>query len=321
MVFEACLDTQQYVEDRRRVVEEGLQEFIRSRYQEPMLGLVMEIAVGGKRIRGLMALLACEAAGGEPEDAMVAACAIELAHAASLVKDDAMDQDEVRRGKKSFWKQFGVPMSLLVPDIIVPDAALFTRTYGHPALSAVVTAWSKVAQGQLLDFPQVGAPGLSALGDGFYERIISHKTAPLFEVACELGVRAAKQDGLLDLGRRYGFNSGMAFQIYDDACDLIRATGKLWEQASTSSFLPVSLQALKLKLKSGPRITNEDYLATVRLAEPYMREATETAEAFPSSPVKEILAELPVFGCTALIAEAVQSLLPTMAATEFLEET
>ncbi len=76
-----------------------------------------------------------------------------------------------------------------------------------------------------------------------YEQICALKAAPLIEVACALGIRAAKNDWLINLGKQYGYNCGMAFQVYDDYCDLMRVVGQPWEAASKGS-LPSSLCAL-----------------------------------------------------------------------------
>ena len=61
---------------------------------------------------------------------------------------------------------------------------------------------------------------------GEYEQIISLKTAPLFEVACDLGVRAAKKDWHVNEAREYGFACGMVLQVYDDVCDMLKHEGR-----------------------------------------------------------------------------------------------
>ena len=185
------MNLNEFLAEKRGMVDVALREFIHSRYEDDMLEMAAHVVVDGKRHRGIMALMCCEAVGGSPDRALTAACAVELAHAASLVKDDIMDQDASRRGKMSFWKRFGFDLGLLLPDVILPHAILFTEEYGPRATLAVVDAWGKIAKGQLLDFP----PGRGRSTPS-YEQIIALKTAPLFEVACELGIRAAKMDWL-----------------------------------------------------------------------------------------------------------------------------
>ncbi len=83
------------------------------------------------------------------------------------------------------------------------------------------------------------------------------KTAPLFEAACALGIRAAKNDWLINLGKQYGYNCGMAFQIFDDYCDLIQVVGQPWEAASKGS-LPSSLHALRQRVGGDGVVTDEN---------------------------------------------------------------
>ncbi len=96
-----------------------------------------------------------------------------------------------------------------------------------------------ITLGQLFDFP--GAMMLRS-----YEQICALKTAPLFEVACALGIRAAKNDWL----------SGMAFQVFDDYCDLVRVVGQPWEAASKGS-LPSSMRALQHRVGSDGLVTEQ----------------------------------------------------------------
>lgn len=294
------MEPREYLATRSVLVEEGLQEFIHSRYKDELSEMAAYIAVGGKKLRGTMALLMCEAAGGKPEDAVVAACAIELAHSASLQKDDIMDHDDTRRGKPAFWRRFGIELAVLLPDVIIPHAALFTQIYGMRAFLSIIAAWSKIAQGQLLDYPRTPAAVLS-IDPNKYEEIIALKTAPLFEVACELGVRAAHRDWLVKAAGFYGHNCGMAFQVVDDACDLLKAVGQPWESIPKGA-LPVSLRALRNKLGGQPLVTKEDYEKVMTLSETYIQEAQRTSQAFPGE-MQSLLYDFPAFCCQALIGE------------------
>lgn len=293
------MNLEQYLEDRRGMVNEALQEFIHSRYEDPLLEMASHVAAGGKRARGAMAVLCCEAMGGEAREAMVAACAVELAHACSLVKDDIMDNDEQRRGVNSFWKRFGLTAGLLLPDVILPHAMLLTQRYGWQALGAVVHAWGRIAQGQVLDFPK---GDLDLAPTSSYQHIIGLKTAPLFEVACELGIRAARMDWQITLGRGYGFACGMAFQVYDDYTDLAQAVGQPWRAVSRGP-LPVSMACLRQMLGSGANVRAEDPDLVLKLGQGFLAQAEEIAASFPDTEFKPYLCQLPRWCCESLIAE------------------
>ena len=116
----------------------------------------------------------------------------------------------------------------------------------------------------------------------------------LFELACKLSVRAARIDHHINLGKQYGFNAAMAFQIYDDYCDLLKARGRPWE-ASASGDLPNSLRALKRQLDSGGLITEEDCARTLSMAGQYLCSTEITVALFPGSKVKPLLHQLPRF--------------------------
>ena len=143
------MDVQQYFEERAAMVDESLGTFIHERFDDEAMEIIAYMITGGKRLRGAMTLLTCEAVGGDPQDAMIAACAIELAHAASLAKDDFMDSDRVRRGRPAAWVKYGAKMAMLAPDIILPHAMEFVTAYGLRALHSVNWAWSKLTLGEM----------------------------------------------------------------------------------------------------------------------------------------------------------------------------
>ena len=90
-----------------------------------------------------------------------------------------------------------------------------------------------------------------------YEQICALKAAPLIEVAGALGIRAAKNDCLINLGKQYGYNWGMAFQVYHDYCDLVRVVGQPWESASKGP-LPSSLRALRPRVGGDGAVTEQN---------------------------------------------------------------
>jgi len=88
-------------------------------------------------------------------------------------------------------------------------------------------------------------------------QVCAWKTAPLFEASCALGIRAAKNDWLINLGKQYGYNWGMAFQVYHDYCDLVRVVGQPWESASKGP-LPSNLRALRQRVVGDGAVTEQN---------------------------------------------------------------
>ncbi len=206
------------------------------------LGLVMRYAVldGGKRLRPLLALAACEAAQGDPAVAMRAACAVELIHAYSLVHDDmpCMDNDVLRRGKPTVHVKYGEAQALLAGDalqalafeLLVPDdgsvpAALSARLCRQLAVAAGA---SGMAGGQAVDLASVGV----ALDQKALEGMHRLKTGALLEASVMMGASTAALDAaVLRQLSTYGACIGLAFQVVDDILDVTTDSATLGKTA------------------------------------------------------------------------------------------
>ena len=193
---------------------------------------------GGKRVRPLLAYAACEALGGQAEQASGAACAVELIHAYSLVHDDlpAMDDDDLRRGQPTTHKKFDEACAILAGDGL---QSLAFSALLDPRLSdcssdirlQMVTALAHAAGpagmvgGQAIDLGSVGLK----LDQKALEQMHRHKTGALIEVSVRLGALAsgrAQPDQLLAL-QTYAQAIGLAFQVQDDILDVESDTATL----------------------------------------------------------------------------------------------
>ena len=194
----------------------------------------------GKRVRPVLTLAVADLLGDAGDEALDLACAVELAHAASLVLDDlpSMDDAELRRGRPTTHRAFGVDVAILAAFALltrafelVADAGqrLSLKRYSsedlvHHLAEAVGTRG--LVGGQALDL----ASDPAAIDLERLEYIHSHKTGALFLAAAELGAMAAdaKRKDLEAVGR-YAKNLGLAFQIEDDLLDALASreeTGK-----------------------------------------------------------------------------------------------
>lgn len=206
------------------------------------LGLAMRYAVldGGKRLRPLLALAACEAARGDPAVAMRAACAVELIHAYSLVHDDmpCMDNDVLRRGKPTVHVKFGEAQALLAGDalqalafeMLVPDdgsvpAALSARLCRQLAVAAGACG---MAGGQAVDLASVGV----SLDRKDLEGMHRLKTGALLQASVMMGASTATVDAaVLQQLSAYGACIGLAFQVVDDILDVTTDSATLGKTA------------------------------------------------------------------------------------------
>ena len=120
-------DLDGYLTARRAKVEAALSEHLAACVGAPETlreAMAYSLLAGGKRLRPILALAACEAVGGRADDALDAACAVELVHTYSLIHDDlpAMDDDDFRRGRPTSHKKFGEAIAILAGDALCAEA-------------------------------------------------------------------------------------------------------------------------------------------------------------------------------------------------------
>jgi geranylgeranyl pyrophosphate synthase len=204
----------------------------------------------GKRMRGILFLSAYEAAGGRGDAADLAA-AIEVVHAYSLVHDDlpCMDDDDVRRGRPTVHKVYGVAAAMAAGLAMVPLAARCaadaSRALGldEREVGSIVAELMRASGaggmigGQLLDLEGEGI----ALPLDRLERIHRAKTGALITAAAVLGGRAAlASPARLAALAQYGAAVGLAFQIADDVLDVTATTDQLGKTAGRDLALQKS---------------------------------------------------------------------------------
>ena len=236
------------------------------------LGEAMRYAVldGGKRLRPLLVLAACEAVAGNPQAALRAACAVELIHAYSLVHDDmpCMDNDVLRRGKPTVHVRFGQAQALLAGDalqalafeLLTPDdssmpasmQALLCRMLAQAA------GFQGMAGGQAIDLASVGQPISAAQLHEMHKL----KTGALLQASVMMGAAcgrptAAAQHALSD----YGATLGLAFQVVDDVLDVVADSGTLGKTAGKDAAQDkptfVSLMGLQASKKYAQELLSQ----------------------------------------------------------------
>ena len=205
------------------------------------LGAAMRYGVldGGKRLRPLLVLAACDAAAGDRAAALRAAVAAELIHAYSLVHDDmpCMDNDTLRRGKPTVHVRFGQAQAMLAGDAMQALAfEVLTADEGlAPALQARLTALlaraaghAGMAGGQAIDLASIGR----TLDEAALRDMHRRKTGALLQASVMMGAACGRIDphaqaALAD----YGDAIGLAFQVVDDILDVTQASQTLGKTA------------------------------------------------------------------------------------------
>ncbi len=187
------------------------------------------LSAGGKRLRPVLLLAACDTLGGNVEEAIPFACALEMIHTYSLIHDDlpAMDNDDLRRGRPTNHKVFGEGMAILAGDGLLSAAMeLMLRAAVRMGDMRGVRAAEAIARragvtgmvaGQVMDVTGEGStPTLEKV-----DYIHRHKTADLLTAPIEAGfILAGADDATVAAGCEYGVNLGLAFQMVDDLLDV-----------------------------------------------------------------------------------------------------
>ncbi len=178
---------------------------------------------GGKALRPVLCLTACELAGGDWHRALPAAAALELVHSFSLVHDDIQDGDVLRRGRETLWSVWGVPAALSGGNAmrVIADRTLAKLEGSGLPPAAVMRAsaelnhrYLEMIEGQYLDMSFEQRPRITVTE---YLDMIGRKTGALFESAMFLGALVANADP--DQARAFGAcgrRIGIAFQVRDD---------------------------------------------------------------------------------------------------------
>ena len=240
----------EYLQSRRALVEQTLDANLPPADTNPPTiheGMRYAVLGGGKRIRPIVAMAAAETCGTAIEPLLVPLCALELIHTYSLVHDDlpALDNDDLRRGRRTTHVVYGEAMGILVGDALLTEAfSWLSRPLPtvEPlrqlrAISEVATAVDSTGMigGQVADIvaerSQEASLNRAALVEELHF-IHANKTGKLLTASLVLGgLLGGATEANLEALRRYGNALGLAFQIIDDLLDIEESTATLGKTA------------------------------------------------------------------------------------------
>lgn len=180
------------------------------------------MSIGGKRIRPTLLMLGCEIFGGDIDDAIPAALAVEMFHNFTLVHDDIMDKAPIRRGKETVYKKWNTNIAILAGDTMMPLSYDYILRCDEALIKDVLLIFNQTAkevcEGQQLDLNFETADTVSI--DQYLE-MIRLKTAVLLGSSLKIGsilAKASKEN--IENIYQFGLNLGMAFQLRDDLLDV-----------------------------------------------------------------------------------------------------
>ena len=181
---------------------------------------------GGKRIRPLILVLSSESVNADKkegiddnkEEIFLASSAIELLHTESVIHDDIIDEENLRRGKPSFHVKYGYNSSILTADFVLGIILNIGSKIDSPKISAELSkAATKMSEGEMMEIMLAKDPRLK---EDDYIKVVEHKTASLFEAAAKIGaiLGFGLEDEIRAMGS-FGHLLGIAYQIHDDLLD------------------------------------------------------------------------------------------------------
>lgn len=234
------MELKSYLEEKKILIDNALDKVLFKPNEMP--GKIHEamrysVFAGGKRLRPILCLAACEAVGGKVEDALPIGCALELIHTYSLIHDDlpAMDNDDLRRGKPTNHIVFGEGLAILAGDALLTYAFEIIGGLGlvkkeKEKYLQIVLEIAKAAGTQGM----IGGQVVDILSENqkispetlYY--IHNHKTGALIKGAIKTGaIVGGGKPGQIDALVKYGDKLGLAFQITDDLLDIYGDETKL----------------------------------------------------------------------------------------------
>jgi octaprenyl-diphosphate synthase len=256
--------TLQYHTRIEHAISDVLARFSESKFYAPLNYAIQD----GKRIRPLIVLLSHDAIALHDkvtDDPLPAAVAVELLHLESIIHDDIIDKETIRRDRPVFHAKYGLPASILSADFVLGVILEIASQYSDPRIGRELSkAALRMSEGEFEEVFVLQKEGITL---DTYLDIVTHKTATLFQVSARIGaIISGAKIQTIELMSDFGLNLGIAYQIQDDLLDWSER-GSLARQVVTeqSSLQKVSYEFAKLAKSALTNISNSE--AKERLSE------------------------------------------------------
>ncbi len=283
------------ISDYNKIIEKGLKEISFSGNPSSLYDPVnYMMSLGGKRIRPIFTLLANELFGGDMENAIKPALAMEVFHNFTLVHDDILDRSELRRGNATVHKKWNEGTAILSGDVMLVLAYELLSEISPEKLPVVLNIFNatakKVCEGQQLDMMYENTDEVSL--DQYIE-MIGKKTAALFAGSLKMGALLAgsKPEDAENL-YLFGHYAGIAFQVQDDLLDAYGEAGQWGKKiggdidSNKKTFLAVKA----LELAEGDNLKELKYLSRNKEIDSEMR-ILKTISIYNSLSIRKISEE------------------------------
>lgn len=256
------------ISNYKQLVDDRLQLLLNSKptlYEDVRDAMRYSVSIGGKRIRPCLLMEFADICGGDREDALNIAAALEMVHTYSLIHDDlpCMDNDDMRRGMPSCHKKFGEDIALLAGDALLTLAFNVISTCKNSNPNNILKCVNILSDfagvdgmvgGQVIDLQSEE----KRVDDKTLLQMCTLKTARLIQAACLMGcvisnASEEEQKAAFD----FGYNLGVAFQIVDDILDVTSTAEELGKPIGSDSQNNKSTFVSTLGLETARKLANE----------------------------------------------------------------
>ena len=204
----------EYIKKINNALDSELNLYSESEFKEPLKYALY----GGKRIRPIILLLSSECAGKIDDNTLAAACAIEFLHTESVIHDDIIDNETLRRQKDPFYIKYGYNTSVLTGDFVLGLILNIASRINNPRVTKnLATTAMMMSEGEIIEGKLETSEDVT-FND--YIKVIEYKTAIAFETASRLGaIISGGTEKEIEALADFGKNIGIAYQIRDDLHD------------------------------------------------------------------------------------------------------
>lgn len=303
------------IEKRAEIINEAIREYLPELKPEELYSAARHlIKAGGKRLRPVISLLVAEALGEDYRKILPAAVSVETIHNFTLVHDDIMDRDYMRRGVPTVHRVYGEAIAILAGDTLFAEAFNLIAKCDVEAKNIVraVEVLSdvciKICQGQYMD---MSFEKRDVISEDEYLEMVELKTGTLIAASSSLPpILLGKDEEIIKNLWEYGIRAGIAFQIHDDVLDLTQETGKDWgsdlvKGKKTIIVIKAFKDGIELETFGRQKASKDEISRDIerlkecgaveyatRKAAEYAEEAKRKLEVLPNSDAKKILVEL-----------------------------
>jgi len=275
-----------YIKQKNQIIDASLEKMLQDSLSSETLVKAMKYSLmaGGKRIRPVLCLAACETVGGGPEDALTTACALEMIHTYSLIHDDlpAMDNDELRRGKATCHIAFDEATAILAGDALLTlafevlssvefdDKNQTARRLKVIRLISSAAGYQGMIQGQMLD---ITSEGIKLSADEL-EAMHRLKTGALIETSLNCGayLGGADRQQRVQLNT-YASKIGLAFQVADDLLNVEGNSELMGKAVGTDSLREKSTYPSLLGIQGSREFAKKLVKEALQALEPFDKQA------------------------------------------------